>query len=127
MLWTQLPSGNFYQGDLLNDKMDGRGIILYPGNNQVVLRYFKNGRNADGPFTLFDSDGSVKEGEWKNNLRTGETTVITADFRVKTEIVNPRVPTKKKEISQIYRPEKKRKNDEYLKMLETSFKGTLFN
>ena len=82
------------------------------------MRYFKNGRCTDGPFTLFEPDGSVKEGEWKGNLRIGVTTIYNRDFKITNEIVNPRKPTKQKVISKIYKQPKKREDDQKLTGLE---------
>jgi len=75
---TQLPSGDFYQGDLRNNAPHGRGTLKYmQPNEKKCVRYegeFVNGV-PHGLGKMFWADGSVYQGAFENDQMDGQGTL----------------------------------------------------
>ena len=59
-------SGNKYVGEWKNNRIYGQGTYTFAKSGNIYVGGFKNGkRHGQGKFTF--SNGTVKEGVWKNN------------------------------------------------------------
>ena len=72
----------YYQGDVKDGKIEGRGIRITPHGN-VRLCYKKNGREH-GPYTTFENDGTLVKGSYKNGVPCGEWTTYSPDGKVES-------------------------------------------
>ena len=57
------PDGREYEGEYLNDKKEGYGRYVWPGNQKVYEGQWKAGQqHGDGYFTLIS--GKTRRGQW---------------------------------------------------------------
>ena len=62
--------GTKYQGEFINDKVEGYGLYYNKEGRLVYEGYWKNGkRNGIGIYHA--EDGSIFKGEWANNIKNG--------------------------------------------------------
>lgn len=69
--------GSHYEGDLINDIPNGKGIMTY-ASGEIYTGEWKDGkRNGKGTMTY--AEGDVYKGEWKDGKRNGQGTYTWAD------------------------------------------------
>lgn len=74
--------GDRYEGEFVFDSMDGEGSYYYLGGDVYTGEFAANQKNGRGIFTWSaDDDGSYEryEGEYKNDLRSGDGVYTYAD------------------------------------------------
>ena len=58
------PSGERFEGEYRDDKINGRGVYTWPSGERFEGEYRDNKRNGRGVLT--NANGSVKKGTWKD-------------------------------------------------------------
>lgn len=63
-------NGDSYQGEMINDKMNGKGIYYYSNGNKYEGDFQDDKKNGKGIF--FWANGEKYDGEWKDDKRNGK-------------------------------------------------------
>ena len=62
--------GSKFEGEYVNDKINGFGIYTNKSGRKIYEGYWKDGKR-EGIGIYFCEDGASYEGEWKENLKHG--------------------------------------------------------
>ncbi|MFZ5967378.1 MAG: YceG family protein [Bacillota bacterium] len=68
------PSKDKYQGEWLNEKRDGYGIMLFANGDRYAGQWENDMINGSG--TMYFRNGDIYEGQWVNNVMHGEGKII---------------------------------------------------
>ena len=63
-------NGSKFEGEYVNDKINGFGIYINSQGRVVYEGYWKNGKR-DGIGIYYCEDGASYKGEWKDNIKQG--------------------------------------------------------
>ncbi|MCB8818319.1 cell wall-binding repeat-containing protein [Desulfosporosinus shakirovi] len=63
-------NGDVYSGEWKNDKMNGRGVLVYSDGTEYSGTFVDNKREGQGYIKWFNNE--TYTGEWKNDLMSGE-------------------------------------------------------
>jgi len=64
------PNGNHYEGDCLNNKENGKGVLVYYNGDRYEGAFVSGNLNGNGIYSW--DTGDRYEGEWKNNKQNGQ-------------------------------------------------------
>lgn len=71
------PNGRIYEGDYVNDKMQGQGTYVFANGDKYEGGWFDNLRHGEG--VMFFANGDVYKGAFVNGIREGHATWRYAD------------------------------------------------